>query len=166
MTKKTMKKVKKKATEETCPKLTPKEKRALEREDIIRRGPESPHYRAWLRSHLRNSFRRWPSYQALSANSPTKKLLGVSKRGTKMMLKHKQCSVCGQWFKLADLAQDHIIPCGSLLSVLPEEVGQFVLNLFCGVTNLRYVCDYTLNDAQLRFAGRKSCHYQITHGGK
>jgi len=147
-------------------KLTAKEKRALERESVLKDGPESPYYRAWLRSHLRNSFRRWPSYQALSSKSPTKKMAGVSARGTKMMLQHKQCSVCEGWFVLRDLAQDHIEPCGSLLTVAPEEVGQFVLNLFCAVSNLRWVCDYTLADADARFEGIRSCHYVLTYGNK
>lgn len=147
-------------------KQTAKEKRAAERADIIEKGPESPYWRQWLRSHLRASFRKWPSFQHLSATAPRKKLVGLSKRGLRMMLWHKQCTVCGNWFQTRDLAQDHITPAGSLLTTEPEEVGRFVLNLFCAGKGLRYVCDYTLADAEERFDGRKSCHWEITHGKK
>ena len=145
-------------------KQTAKERRALERADIIQKGPESPYWRQWLRSHLRASFRKWPSFQALSSEAPRRKMVGLSKRGLRMLLWHKQCTVCGEWFQQRDLAQDHITPAGSLLTTQPEEIGRFILNLFCSVQNLRYVCDYTLKDAEERFGGKKSCHYELTHG--
>lgn len=147
-------------------KQSAKERRAMERADIIERGPNSPYWRSWLRSHLRASFRKWPSFQYLSATAPRKKLVGLSKRGLKMMLWHKQCTVCGGWFQTRDLAQDHIVPVGSLLTTNPEEIGRFILHLFCAGKGLRYVCDYTLKDAEERFSGTKSCHWKITHGNK
>lgn len=146
-------------------KQSAKEKRRAEGEDIAVKGTESAYYRTWLRGHLRRSFRKWPSYISLNMNTKTILLKAKDKRGTERWLKHKQCAICDGWYKLKDLAQDHILPCGSLLNVEPAHVGQFVLNMFCSRGNLRWVCDYTLKDAAERFEGRKSCHWAITHNG-
>lgn len=147
-------------------KQTAKEKRAAEARDVALLGPDSAYWRTWLRSVLRQVFRKWPSYRELSYNTPTRMLETTDKRGGRRTMKHKQCAHCNGWFKLKDLAQDHIIPVGSLLSVNEDEVGRFVRNLFCSVKNMRYLCDYTLADAVSRFGGKKSCHYTATYGGK
>jgi hypothetical protein len=143
-----------------------KEKRRAEALDVAEKGPDSQYYRQWLRSSLRRGFKKWPSYYTKNATTRTLSLKAKDKAGRERWMNHKQCEVCKGWFTTRDLNQDHILPAGSLLSVEPEEVGQFVLNLYCSIHNLRYVCDYTLDDAEERFGGKKSCHYTITHGNK
>jgi hypothetical protein len=163
---KVIKKTKRVAKTAAEKKQITKDKRAAEAREVALLGPASPYWRGWLRSTMRQAFRKWPSYRELVYNTETRMLQAVDKRGGRRIMKHKQCANCAGWFKLRDLAQDHIIPVGSLLSTTPEEVGRFVLNLFCSVQNMRYLCDYTLDDAKTRFGGRKSCHYHTTYGEK
>ena len=159
---KAVKKIKRVAKTAAEKKQTAKEKRNAEAKEVALLGPASPYWRGWLRGAMRQMFRKWPSYRELVYSTETRMIQAVDKRGGKRVMKHKQCSSCNGWFKLRDLAQDHIIPVGSLPSSAPEDVGRFVLNLFCSVQNMRYLCDYTLDDAKTRFGGKKSCHYMVT----
>lgn len=49
-----------------------------------------------------------------------------------------QCAECSKWHKSTEVVVDHIKEVGSLRS--PEDLPDFVMNLFCEVDNLQVLC--------------------------
>ena len=95
----------------------------------------------YLRSILRRAFLRYPTrVQCITSNRIPYE--GDNKRRKWSAI----CELCSGEFKLSEVQVDHIEPCGSLLGV--DDVGSFILRLFCGVEGLRVVC--------------KPCHKQVT----
>ena len=75
-----------------------------------------------LRSVLRRGFMWWiPMQQALTAARRP------SQSANKRLKYEYQCAHCKKWFARKDIQIDHIIPCGSLLSL--EDLPRFVANL-------------------------------------
>ncbi len=106
---------------------------------------EQRDYYTKLRSVLRRAWLKYPE-RYIAINNARRDYKGPNKR-----LKYEyQCAMCLNWFQwLAKkaarkvgkigLAIDHIIPCGSLLC--KNDVGGFVLRLFCKADGLQVLCD-------------------------
>lgn len=131
--------------------VKPRKKAAVKKKASPRKGasPPFPAYPTWttakfysfLRSALRQAFKRWPpKYEALAKAS--RKYEGPNPRQKKEF----QCAICKAWHPQTKVEVDHIIPCGSLRT--PEDIGQFVLRMFVSVESFRVLC--------------KPCHLIIT----
>lgn len=87
----------------------------------------------WLRSGLRKISRRYPPiYEAL--NNAKVPYTGDNKRKKWLY----RCADCQQLFDGKQVAVDHIIPAGTLLSF--NDLPSFCANLFCGADGLQTLC--------------------------
>lgn len=143
-------------------KLKARSKRQLEAQDIAEKGIDSSYYYIWIRSVLRGSFRRWPSYNAIWKDTPSEMRLATARGGSQRQLRHWQCAICGRWFVKRKLNVDHITPAGSLKERTYEALGKWVARLMCDKSNLRVICDYLLKEADSY--GGPSCHWRATYG--
>lgn len=86
-----------------------------------------------IRSALRQKSRWWKPI-AICKNNAKRKYKGKNKRQKYEF----QCASCKDWFKGTDVAVDHINPVGTLRK--PEDLPDFVMNLFCELDNLQVLC--------------------------
>lgn len=90
-------------------------------------------YWGFIRSALRAKSRRWrPIYDCLNAARRP------SKNPNKRLKWEAQCNVCKEWWPLAKISIDHIVPAGSLTKA--EDLAGFVSRLFCEKDALQALC--------------------------
>lgn len=93
-------------------------------------------YFGFIRSGLRRMSLRWGP-RNIAKNAVRRDYTGDNPR----QKYEYQCSVCGGWFKGADVEVDHVVECGELRSF--DDLPGFVARLFCEADGFRVLCKHT-----------------------
>ena len=101
-----------------------------------------------IRSALRQKSRWWKPI------SEVKKLAKRTKKDGGRQKFEYQCAMCKGWFKDKEVQVDHIEESGALKG--KEDVGDFIVKLFCEVDGLQVLCNK-------REDGVESCHRKKTN---
>ena len=90
-------------------------------------------YWGFIRSALRQKSRWWKPIQDCKRSARR-----LNKSQNKRLKYEFLCSECGDWFPEKQVVVDHVKAAGSLNK--PEDLPEFVTNLFCEVDNLIVMC--------------------------
>lgn len=103
------------------------------RRRATKKAKKPVNFYVWLRSALRSLSRKWPPiFEALAAAK-------VPYKGTNKQRKVSYvCAKCKGEFSAKEVAVDHVVPVGSLLS--EADIKDFILRLFCSKEDLQVCC--------------------------